>query len=294
MKQTPQYGLGLAKYSVPLRYQGKTLKESREQQDRDLARLSERQRRRAELFGDPQRPPEGPSRAERRQALIEEHRASEHLFKPSEESHHGGEGGFYSGRAPNEVHVIRTFEEHYNRGVGNGLTPAEAHEQAARATERATITPHGQVLKLAEEAGSGKHQVVHGPTREQFRGEKELAPMSAKGFHAFKERASGWGQASVARRQEVLRDAMPHLASSEINKWSRVGNFSSLPLSISNNPRVLAHAGLGGPEIPKRLKDPQKEQLARLKQAKTEKAIQVGPRGGKHILLPGGGKRYIK
>ncbi len=275
---------------------------------------AERHRRRAELFGAQKSPPEGPSRAERRKALIEDHRASEHLFKPASESTHGAKteeellAERYGGRNPDYPHkssqpymkpikyeaerdvikegwkeyagrvsdqaTLHGFKERYNIALMAGHSPAAAHDYAAVETARASNAPISRVYAAAKRGGLGKHD--GGPASMEAEDERRYAAAERAKYDA-RVGAGRFAASSRESREKFLKDVDKH----------------GLDTALLRHGEREPHLG------DRPLKDPQKEQLARLSKARMGlgkgPAMQTGPKGGKFYYSPASGtKIYVR
>lgn len=150
-----------------------------------------------------------------RQALVEAHRASEHLFKPAEESAHGNSSAM-------------KWEQH-------GASYVARHGDA---TYRVSVAAKGGFDAFVDKPDGTVVRLRGGP---------------------FQSPQGAMAKAKDHRERSREIEVGPHTARAE-----REGA---------------------------KLRDPQKEQLARLQQARN---VQTGKRGGRFYALPGGGKKYVR
>jgi hypothetical protein len=193
-------------------------------------------------------------------ALVEDHRASEHLFKPS-------------GPASEE------------EAVAAGWKPGPALKRALERVGAPDVTPemlHEEANRLAVQAGRAEREGAKAFQKKSLDAE-ERGPASMEAederHYAAAERAKYDAQVGAGRFASSSRESR--------EKFLKDVDKHGLDRALLRHGEREPHAGA-------KLRDPQKEQLARLRQARVAKSIQVGPRGGKHYVTTGGTKIYVR
>ncbi len=194
------------------------------------------------------------ARAERMKALVGDHRASEHLFKPE-------------GPASEEEAVAAGWKP------GPALRRAVARVGAAAGPK--TYEVHGH---YDEQGRSVKVRVTvpedepEGPASEMEEEDERTARAVERAKYDARVGAGRFAASSRESREKFLKDVDKH----------------GLDTALLRHGEREPHLG------DRPLRDPQKEQLARLRQARAEKSVQVGPRGGRHYVTAGGTKIYVR
>jgi hypothetical protein len=239
-----------------------------------------------------------------KKALIEQHRASEHLFKPPEESAHTGSESYADKIKPQ---VVQSFQKTYKDIVKEGTNPKQAHAIAVSVAIREHGLSQDDVEKITKDHGLGMHK---GETMRKWpkQSSKQAEHRELREIDEAKELDIEDAEAEYeAKHPEITRQRDKDAAKTYHKEYKSLVKSGVGPKEAHDKAAMKAakkHGtsmfnveeaakGLGAGKYGKgttKLKDPHKEQLARLQQTRS---AQTGPKGGRYYTLPGGGKKYI-